>query len=191
MEFSRQQYWSWVAILFSKDLPDPGIKLESPALQADSLPSKPPEKPQKWWGPPSNPSHHLPELSHWWTSHICGISQDLLVSCLQCRRPGFDPWVRNIPGEGNGYPLQYSCLENSKDRGAWQTIGHEVIRVRHEWVTNTFHQSLPQQHLSISYLYQGQMKQIPDQEHLSRLPYNESKYENFQPSCNDFQSKES
>ena len=24
------------------------------------------------------------------------------------------------PGEGNGYPLEYSCLENSKDRGAWQ-----------------------------------------------------------------------
>ena len=27
-----------------------------------------------------------------------------------------------IPGEGNGNPLQYSCLENSMDRGAWQTI---------------------------------------------------------------------
>ena len=27
-------------------------------------------------------------------------------------RPGFDPWVRKIPGEGPGNPLQYSCLEN-------------------------------------------------------------------------------
>ena len=27
-------------------------------------------------------------------------------------------WGRS-PGEGNGYPLQYSCLENPKDRGAW------------------------------------------------------------------------
>ena len=26
------------------------------------------------------------------------------------------------PGEGNGYPLQYSCLENPKDRGAWWAI---------------------------------------------------------------------
>ena len=26
-------------------------------------------------------------------------------------------------GEGNGYPLQYSCLENSMDRGAWQAMG--------------------------------------------------------------------
>ena len=36
----------WVAISFSRDLPNPGIKPRSPALQADSLPSKPPGKPQ-------------------------------------------------------------------------------------------------------------------------------------------------
>ena len=30
------------------------------------------------------------------------------------------------PGEGNGYPLQYSCLENPMDREAWQAIVHEV-----------------------------------------------------------------
>ena len=35
----------WVAIPFSRDLPDSGIKPESPALQADSLPSEPPGKP--------------------------------------------------------------------------------------------------------------------------------------------------
>ena len=33
-----------------------------------------------------------------------------------------DPWS----GEGNGYPLQYSCLENSRDREAWQATGHGV-----------------------------------------------------------------
>ena len=32
-------------------------------------------------------------------------------------RPGFEPWVRKIPGEGNGFPLQYSFLENAIDRG--------------------------------------------------------------------------
>ena len=31
-----------------------------------------------------------------------------------------DPWVGKIPEEGKGYPLQYSCLENSMDRGAWR-----------------------------------------------------------------------
>ena len=40
----------WVAILFSRDLPDPHIKHGSPALQEDSLPSEPPAKPknQMW-----------------------------------------------------------------------------------------------------------------------------------------------
>ena len=33
------------------------------------------------------------------------------------------------PGKGNGNPLQYSCLENSMDRGAWQAIVHGVARV--------------------------------------------------------------
>ena len=32
------------------------------------------------------------------------------------------------PGEGNGYPLQYSCLENPIDRGAWWTTVHGVAR---------------------------------------------------------------
>ena len=37
------------------------------------------------------------------------------------------------PGEGNGYPLQHSCLENSVDKGAWwapQPVGSQ--RVRHD-----------------------------------------------------------
>ena len=38
---------------------------------------------------------------------------------LGTRRPRFDPWVRRSPGERNGNPLQYSCLENSMDEGAW------------------------------------------------------------------------
>ena len=32
------------------------------------------------------------------------------------------------PGEGNGHPFQYSCLENSMDRGAWQATVHEVAK---------------------------------------------------------------
>ena len=32
--------------------------------------------------------------------------------CLQCGRPGFNPWVGKSPGEGSDNPLQYSCLEN-------------------------------------------------------------------------------
>ena len=34
------------------------------------------------------------------------------------------------PGEGNGNPLQYSCLENSMDRGAWKATVHGVTKSR-------------------------------------------------------------
>ena len=36
------------------------------------------------------------------------------------------------PGEGNGYALQYSCLENLMDRRAWQATVHGVARVGHD-----------------------------------------------------------
>ena len=49
-------------------------------------------------------------------------------STCQCRRLRFDPWVGKIPGEGNGNPLQYSCLGNPMDRGAWQATVHGVSK---------------------------------------------------------------
>ena len=42
----------------------------------------------------------------------------------QCRRCRFNRWVRKIPREGNGHPLQYSCLKNPMDRGAWWATVH-------------------------------------------------------------------
>ena len=42
--FSRQEYWSGLSFPPPGDLPNPGIKLWSPALQADALPPKPPGK---------------------------------------------------------------------------------------------------------------------------------------------------
>ena len=38
--------------------------------------------------------------------------------------------LRRFPGEGNGNPLQYSCLEYPMDRGAWRAPVHGVARVR-------------------------------------------------------------
>ena len=38
------------------------------------------------------------------------------------------PGLGRSPGEGNGNPLQYSCLENSMDRGAWQATVHGVTK---------------------------------------------------------------
>ena len=39
------------------------------------------------------------------------------------------PGLGRSTGEGNGNPLQYCCLENSMDRGAWQAAVHRVTRV--------------------------------------------------------------
>ena len=39
------------------------------------------------------------------------------------------------PGEGNGNPLQYSCLGNTMDRTAWRATVHRVARVRHDLAT--------------------------------------------------------
>ena len=54
--------------------------------------------------------------------------------CLQCGARGFNPWGENIPGGGNGNPLQYSCPGNPVDRGAgWVTV-QGWPRVGHDWV---------------------------------------------------------
>ena len=39
--------------------------------------------------------------------------------------------------EGNGYPLQYSCLESPMDRGVWQATFHGIARVRYDWETKS------------------------------------------------------
>jgi len=46
MGFCRQGYWSGLPLPSPVDLPDPGIKLRPPALQADSIVSEPPKKPK-------------------------------------------------------------------------------------------------------------------------------------------------
>ena len=41
---------------------------------------------------------------------------------------GLVPGSGRSPGEGNGTPLQYACLENSMDRGAWWTAVHGITK---------------------------------------------------------------
>ena len=62
--------------------------------------------------------------------HQTGFSSGLDSKriCLQCRRPVFNPWLGRSPREGNGNPLQYSCLENPMDREAWQVTVHGVAK---------------------------------------------------------------
>ena len=39
-----------------------------------------------------------------------------------------DPWVKKIPGGGNGNPFQYSCMENSIESGTWWAAIHRVTK---------------------------------------------------------------
>ena len=48
------------------------------------------------------------------------------------------PGLGRSPEEGNGHPLQDSCLENSMDWEAWKPTVHGSEIVRHDWATNTF-----------------------------------------------------
>ena len=41
---------------------------------------------------------------------------------------GLIPELGRLPREGNGYPLQYFCLENLMDRGAWQAVIHGIAK---------------------------------------------------------------
>ena len=52
------------------------------------------------------------------TSNFPGGSDGKESTC-KAGDPGSIPRSGRFPGEGNGSPLQYSCLENSMDRGAW------------------------------------------------------------------------
>ena len=61
---------------------------------------------------------------------------DSKESACNARDLGSIPGSERSPGGGNGNPLQYSCLENSMDRGAWKATVHGVTK-RHDWATNT------------------------------------------------------
>jgi len=52
----------------------------------------------------------------------------MVKNLLQCRRSGFEPWLGRSSGEGNGNPLQYSCLENPMDKGVWWATVQEVAK---------------------------------------------------------------
>ena len=54
--------------------------------------------------------------------------------CRRCKRQGLIPGLRRCPRVGNGNPLQYSCLENSMDRGAWRATVHGSRKIGHDWV---------------------------------------------------------
>ena len=56
------------------------------------------------------------------------VAADGKESACNVGDPGSIPGSGRLPGEGNGYPVQYSCLENVMDRGAWQATTHGVTK---------------------------------------------------------------
>ena len=66
-----------------------------------------------------------------------GGSDDKESAC-SAGDPGSIPGSGRSPGEGNGNPLQYPCLENSMGRGAWQTTVHGVAKSRTQLSNFTF-----------------------------------------------------
>ena len=65
-----------------------------------------------------------------WAS-LCG--SDGKESACNAGDLGLIPGSGRSPGEGNGYPLQYACLENSLDRGAWQATVYGVAESQTGW----------------------------------------------------------
>ena len=77
---------------------------------------------------PSN-SFILPMWNIYQSIHLLRaflVAKMVKMLCLQCRKPGFNPWVRKIPWRSKCYPFQYFCLESSMDRGAWRATVHGV-----------------------------------------------------------------
>ena len=79
----------------------------------------------------------LPSSDKGWHSGLAPRHQLALFSMLVVwtvknvpvvQIPGFSPWIGKIPGEGNGNPVQFSCLENPMDREAWWAIDHRVAK---------------------------------------------------------------
>ena len=72
------------------------------------------------------------------TSQVYGIFPRSSVSkesAYKAQDLGSIPGSGRSPVEGNGNPLQYSCLENAMDRGVWRAPAHGVTGVRHHLAT--------------------------------------------------------
>ena len=80
MGFSRQEYWSGLPFPSPGNLPDPGIESRSPALQADSLLSEPPEKAYTL----TLKINFTLESEKFISQHIGDLGQTVLMLC-QCR----------------------------------------------------------------------------------------------------------
>ena len=66
-------------------------------------------------------------MAHW-ASQVVLVVENLPASAGDIRDTGSIPGSGRVPGGGHGNPLQYSCLENPMDRGAWWAMVHRVAK---------------------------------------------------------------
>ena len=85
------------------------------------------------------------------------FGSDSKESACNAGDPGSIPGLRRSPGEGNGNPLQYPCLENPMDRRAWWATVHGVAK-RHNWVTNGFNFWVDEWHHFLEYQLSSSMQ---------------------------------
>ena len=131
MGFSRQEYWSGLPFPSPGDLPNPGIEPRSSALTGELT--------TNW--------KILQEMRI--PDHLTCLLTNLYACQEATVRTGHGTCIffelqyypDICPREGNGNPLQYSCLENPMDGGAWLASVHGVAksRTRLSNFTFTFH----------------------------------------------------
>ena len=86
------------------------------------------------------PCFFFPHLTAVWTFELAPTTgfphnSDGEESAYNAGDPDSIPGLGRSPGEGNGNPLQYSCLGNPMDRGAWRATVHGVARVGYDLAT--------------------------------------------------------
>ena len=65
-----------------------------------------------------------------WTSQVALLIKNLPANAGDVKETGLIPGSGRSPGGGNVNALEYACLENPKDRGAWQATVHEIAKGR-------------------------------------------------------------
>ena len=74
------------------------------------------------------PTHYVSSIAVFGASQVALVVKKLPSNAGDLRDVGSTPRWGRSPGGGHGNPLQYSCLENLMDKGAWQAIVHRVAK---------------------------------------------------------------
>ena len=118
IEFSRQEYWSWLPFPPPGDHPFPGIEPPSPVLQVNSLPTEPPGRPWAWFQPKAPESLCFSTWALWFYRS--------LVRCTLMEQGDAESLCHSGQSSNNwGLKLVEKCL-------SFQSIFHVVSQCSHQ-----------------------------------------------------------